>query len=248
MLSGMNSTSDAAERDSAGFRRRGFEVTRLMAFVDAAFAFALTLLVISFDHIPGNVPELVAALKGIPAFAASFALLAQLWWTHSRYTWRFGLEDGPTTVYSLLLVFLVLVYVYPLKLLFATAFGWISDGWLPAGFAITGVDDLRLMFMIYGVALSLLGITLIALYRHAWSQREALALDPGERVQLRVQLISYGFMPVLGLLSALLAWLIPERPQAWMLALPGCVYFLNFLQWPVLAWAARHLRVRLSAS
>ena len=33
-------------------RLRGLEVTRLDTFIDAAFAFVLTLLVISFDEIP----------------------------------------------------------------------------------------------------------------------------------------------------------------------------------------------------
>ncbi|MCB1643573.1 MAG: DUF1211 domain-containing protein, partial [Xanthomonadales bacterium] len=46
---------------------RGQQVTRLEAFVDAAFAFALTMLVISIDEIPGNRAELVQALKGVPA-------------------------------------------------------------------------------------------------------------------------------------------------------------------------------------
>ena len=44
---------------------RGDKVTRLEAFVDASFAFALTLLVISGDSIPGSIEELVDALKQI---------------------------------------------------------------------------------------------------------------------------------------------------------------------------------------
>ncbi len=39
---------------------RGDKVTRLEAFVDASFAFALTLLVIAGDSIPGSVAELSA--------------------------------------------------------------------------------------------------------------------------------------------------------------------------------------------
>ena len=50
------------------FRDRGGETTRIEAFVDAAFAFALTLLVISFDEIPESYEQLVDALKGVPAF------------------------------------------------------------------------------------------------------------------------------------------------------------------------------------
>lgn len=228
-----------AERDADGFRRRGFEVTRLQAFVDAAFAFAVTLLVISLDGIPRDVDQLLAALSGIPAFAASFALLAQLWRMHARYTWRFGLEDAPTTFFSLLLVFLVLVYVYPLKILFATFFGWISGGVLPAQFAIRSVNDLRVMFMVYGLAWALLGGVALALYQHAWRRREALDLDAGERLAVRLSAASLAFMPVLGVLSIAVAALLPARPAGWMLALPGFVYFGMFLQWPVLAWCRR---------
>lgn len=56
-----------------GFLERGASVTRVEAFVDAAFAFAVTLLVISLDSIPSSISSMVEALKGVPAFAASFA-------------------------------------------------------------------------------------------------------------------------------------------------------------------------------
>lgn len=244
MIAPMSPTHAATEVDSSGFRRRGFEVTRLAAFVDAAFAFAVTLLVISLDGIPNSVAGLVDALKGIPAFAASFALLAQIWWTHARYTWRFGLEDGRTIALSLLLVFLVLVYVYPLKILFGTGFSWITGGWIPTQFRITSVADLRAMFIIYGAAWSLLGLTLVELYRHAWSLRGQLGLSAEEAVQVRLQIVSYAFFPVLGTLSMLAAWCIPEQPAPWMVALPGLVFFGMFLQWPVLAAARRRLQPR----
>ena len=51
-----------------GFRQRGMEMTRIEVFVDAAFAFAVTMLVISFDQIPQSFNEMVEAVKGIPAF------------------------------------------------------------------------------------------------------------------------------------------------------------------------------------
>jgi uncharacterized membrane protein len=43
---------------------RGRQTTRLETFVDAAFAFALTMLVISVDAIPQSFDELLQALKG----------------------------------------------------------------------------------------------------------------------------------------------------------------------------------------
>ena len=64
-------------RDELGFRRRGDRTTRLEAFVDAAFAFALSLMVIAVGSVPRSPEELSVALKGVPAFAACFWLIAK---------------------------------------------------------------------------------------------------------------------------------------------------------------------------
>ena len=53
-------------RDELGFRRRGDRTTRLEAFVDAAFAFALSLMVIAVGSVPRSPEELSLALKGVP--------------------------------------------------------------------------------------------------------------------------------------------------------------------------------------
>src|SRR5689334_21939870 len=94
-----------------GFIHRGVNVTRLEAFVDAAFAFAVTLLVISLDSIPTSIPAMLVALKGVPAFAASFIQIMIFWSAHATWSRRFGLDDAPSQRLSLVLVFLVLVYV-----------------------------------------------------------------------------------------------------------------------------------------
>ena len=54
-----------------GVRQRGEQVTRLETFVDAAFAFAMTLLVVSFDAMPDSFAELYDALRRLPAFLAA---------------------------------------------------------------------------------------------------------------------------------------------------------------------------------
>ena len=159
----------------AGKFERGREVTRIEAFVDAAFAFAVTLLVISFNALPDSAQALVEALKGVPAFAASFSLLAMLWWQHADWSRRYGLDDGRSVLLSLLLVFLVLVYVFPLRIIFTAFFGWVSGGWLPAGVGITSPRDLQWLFLAYAIAWTTLGFVVVALYRHAWSKRDAPA-------------------------------------------------------------------------
>lgn len=94
-------------------RPRGLEMTRTETFTDAAFAFALTLLVVSIDSIPASYAELLDAVQGIPAFGLSCALLFLFWYGHWNWSRRYGLEDFPSIALSFLLVFVVLCYVYP---------------------------------------------------------------------------------------------------------------------------------------
>lgn len=186
-------------------QERGREVTRIEAFVDAAFAFAVTLLVISFDSIPDSVPALVEALKGVPAFAASFALLAWIWWAHAAWSRSYGLDDGRSVLLSLLLVFLVLIYVYPLRLIFGSFFEFVSGGWLDSPLRVRDPAELRGMFVAYAVAWTTLGCVVVALYRHAWRRRDALALSRQERIELRGRIAMYAMIPATGLVS--LAWI-----------------------------------------
>ena len=51
---------------SDGFRERGAQVTRLEAFVDAAFAFSLTMLVISTNDVPRSIPASGPADSVVP--------------------------------------------------------------------------------------------------------------------------------------------------------------------------------------
>ena len=62
-----------------GFRQRGLEMNRVETFTDAAFAFSLTLLVISFDSLPATFEEFLMALRNVPAFAGRFATLGMFW-------------------------------------------------------------------------------------------------------------------------------------------------------------------------
>jgi hypothetical protein len=226
----------------AVLRDRGREVTRLEAFVDAAFAFAVTLLVISIDAIPDSAERLFDAIKGVPAFAASFCIIALFWSGHARWSRRYGLDDGPTTRLSLLLVFLVLVYVYPLRMMFGAFFAWISGGWLPAGFPIDDWGDLKLMFTLYAIAWSTLGLVIVALYQHAWHLRDALGLSRDERIELLTARAAWMLVPAVGVLSLLVTQFLRPRSDL-AVGLPGVCYGLMWFSDTV----ARHARARAIA-
>lgn len=224
---------------AAGLRERGHDVTRLEAFVDAAFAFALTMLVISANGIPSSVEQLELAIKGIPAFATSFALIALFWNAHARWSRRYGLDDVVTIRLSLLLVFLVMIFVYPLRMLFSSFFYWISHGWLPSDFVISSWHDMQLMFAIYAIAFGTLGLVIVGLYQHAWRQREALELSDEEQVELRVHRNCWLLAPLVSTLSLLVAlYFIPSAD--WMAGVPGMLYILMWLRPVVARWTRQH--------
>jgi uncharacterized membrane protein len=190
---------------SAGFRLRGLEMTRLETFTDAAFAFATTLLVISTTGIPGSFDELLQALKGTPAFAASFASIAILWFGHRRWSRRYGLEDRLTILITLSMIFVMLVYVYPLKMIFTGFFYWVSGGWRPSSFTISGADELAGLFVVYGLGFFATSGCLCLLYVRASSLAVPMALNRQERLRTREEIVAMAIMAATGLVSALMA-------------------------------------------
>jgi asparagine N-glycosylation enzyme membrane subunit Stt3 len=114
-----------------GFRMRG-RVTRLESFSDAIFAFALTLLIVSLE-VPKSFADLIGTMRGFPAFAVCFGMLATIWNTHYKFSRRFGLDDPTTRFLTCILLFIVLFYVYPLKFLFTLGINDMIFGGSDAG-------------------------------------------------------------------------------------------------------------------
>jgi uncharacterized membrane protein len=204
---------------------RGESTTRVEAFVDAAFAFALTLLLIAGDHIPASVQALVEALKGLPASALSFMLILKFWSGHVKWTKRYGLDDALTNRLSLLLVFLVLIFVYPMRMVFEALCNSISRGYLPTTF-YAGVTDIPVLFIVYGLAFGSLSLVMAWLYLHAWRLRDRLGLSDAERIHTRIDGFSWLLFSVVATISILSALVIPARPESgWWMGFPGFLYF-----------------------
>jgi uncharacterized membrane protein len=202
-----------------GFRMRGEEMTRLETFCDAAFAFAVTLLVISIDGIPKSYGELLSAFKGIPTFAASFATITSYWVAHRKWSRRYGLEDWPSTMISLVLVFIMLVFVYPLKMMFSALFAWISGGWLPTEFVLGELSELLGLFRVYGLGFMALTGMIALLYLRALRATDRLLLNEYERICTMEEIAVFLILGATGLASALFAWIMP----------PGIAVFAGFV-------------------
>jgi len=222
-------------------------MTRLETFTDAAFAFALTLLVISLDP-PTSIAALEAALREIPAFVASGSLLMVFWWGHHEWSRRFGLDDGPTVILSCLLVFTVLIYVVPLRLMFGLIFLWVGAlTGLPVGseaLQFGGLADVDRMFTIYGLGFAFMAGSLVLLYLHAWRTRADLGLSPRESFETLAEAGVWAILAAVGALSATLAALLPPTPMG----IPGWIYMLLPIITPAYAIAMNRRRDRLFGS
>ena len=108
--------------ESAAMAATEHDVTRIEAFSDAVFGFAITLLVVSLA-VPNSFDELLQVMKGLPVFAVTFAILLMMWQEHHNLFKRFPSSDGVTIWLNGALLFVVLSYIYPLKFLFSGIVG-----------------------------------------------------------------------------------------------------------------------------
>jgi uncharacterized membrane protein len=229
-------------------RIRRHQPTRLEGFVDASFAFAVTLVVIAVGHVPGSVAEMMRALHGLPTFAVCFLLIARVWLSHRNWSRYYDLEDGISVSLSLLLVFVVLIFVYPMRMLFAQALmGW-SGGWLSDGSvsAIDTTDELRTAYTVFGIGFAAISVIFILLNAHALRLADRIGLNAGERIFTRMRRQDWCEQVGICLLSIALARWLPMW-NVLEFSAPGMIYMLN----AATGWiSGRHYRrefARLSA-
>lgn len=232
-------------RRDGGLTLRGENMTRIETFVDAAFAFSFTMLVISIDQIPRSPPELLALSKDIPAFIISAAIIGSIWLAQTTWSRIFGLQDTVTVLLSLGLVVLVLIFVYPIKLMIQASVEYISGGAMgmalfdDIGWANNSVASLFIYFSLGLIALSFI---LISLYLNALRFKRQLVLSNYEVHFCQHACVSWVVVALVAVASMLIALLSTEG----RVALAGNVYSVLFIAIPI---AQRtHLRFRPAPS
>ena len=236
--------------DDAGFRIRGVQATRVDAFVDAAFAFAVTLLIVSIGHVPTTVAELQQALRGVPAFAASFFVIARFWQAHRHWSRRYGIDDTRSVRLSLALVFLVLVYVYPLRMIAELTLASMSGGlFTETQIVIGSIAELRTLYSVFGIGYALTAVIFWLLHREALVRADALALTPGERIRTKTLCARWLGVIVVALASTVLALAMPmdEHSGSWVFSAPGILYGLLYVIFYVLKLRERRELAMLPA-
>jgi len=217
------------------FRWRGEDITRLEGFTDSVFAFAVTLLVVSLE-VPDTFDELLKTMRGFLAFAICFYLLLIVWYDHYKYFRRYGLNDSPTLWLNSALLFIMLMYVYPLKFLFtllmSELFGYADTETIEA-------SQLPLLMVIYGAGFVAVQAIFVIMYLRAYRLRADLELDALELSVTREEIQGYLLSAAVGLLSMAIA--IVGGPTT--ISLSGYVYLLLL---PVLTINGRVMDARRS--
>lgn len=225
------------------FRWRGGEITRLEGFTDAVFAFAVTLLVVSLE-VPHTFTELLDAMKGFVAFAICFTILTQVWYSHYKYSRRYGLQTVYTIVLNAALIFVVLFYVYPLKFLFTMAVGALSGGrTVPReqlSHMIRTQHELFLLWMIYSAGVIAVYGIFALLYHYAYQKRTQLELNEYEALCTRHSVIHFTGLAGVGVLVIVAAIALPSGKVGYA----GFLFCLNGL-WGWLAGSILGKRERL---
>ncbi|MFN2541802.1 MAG: TMEM175 family protein [Chthoniobacterales bacterium] len=220
-----------------GFRLRGLEMTRLETFIDAAFAFAISMLVIAAQQIPDNVQTLLAAFKNVPTFVCSIAVLGIFWRGHWLWSRRYGLEDNISILISWALIVTILIFIYPLKAIFGAMWYLLSNGQVGQRLSLhTTEAQARAIFAIYALGLIAISAEILLLYLRAWQLREPLRLNGLERSTTRGELTGWSIPVSVGSVSLILALTLPAEQIQWS----GWVYFSMIVLVPLYA----HRRAR----
>ena len=204
-----------------GFRLRGMEMTRLETFIDAAFAFAITMLVIAAQQIPDDIKTLLAAFKNVPAFVASIIVLGIFWRGHWLWSRRYGLEDGISIVISWAMIVTILIYMYPLKAIFNSMWFLLSGGRVGHTLGPHSESQVRALFAVFALGFTAIALEVVLLNLRAWQLRKPLRLNAKEGLITLYEITGWCIPVGVGIISLVLALALPREEIDWS----GWVYF-----------------------
>jgi uncharacterized membrane protein len=235
IASGLPPDLDALPR-LGEFRLRGIEMTRLETFIDAAFAFAITMLVIAAERIPDDIETLLAAFKNVPAFVASIVVLGIFWRGHWLWSRRYGLEDGISIFISWAMIVTILIYIYPLKAIFSSMWFLLSGGRVGHTLGAHSGSQMRALFAVFAIGFTAIALEVVLLNWRAWRLREPLRLDARERSVTLGEITGWSIPVGIGIISLVLALILPREHIEWS----GWAYFSMIILVPLhAAWRRR---------
>lgn len=180
------------------------ELARIEGLSDAVFAFAVTLLVVSLE-VPTTFDELEHAMLGFPAFGVCFTLLMLIWYAQHSFFRRWTINDPMTIALNAALLFLVLLYVYPLKFLWTLLFDQLLGLRPEGGMAtISSMSQMKALMITYALGFIAVFLVFVLLYTHVIRKRGVLGLGPLDVFDARSRRWFYSGFVGVGALSLLI--------------------------------------------
>lgn len=220
-------------RGEKHFQWRSPEVSRVENLSDIVFALVLTLA--AANSVPASFSDLANLWRDGLSMAACFALLLTIWHTHHIFFRRYDLQDGWTVFLNSVLLFLILVFIYPLKFMADFVVTLFSRGFETEAEIqqVITVDQVAHLYLIFGVFYIAVQAVFGLLYIHALRNAGQIGLDARERAWTRYEIEVAAGSAVLTVLIILAAYLLPSPfgPMAGMaFSLIGLIAFLSGLR------------------
>ena len=200
-------------KEEAYFNWRGKEVSRTENLSDIVFALALTLVVAS--SVPASFTEIASLWRDCIAIFVCFTMLLLLWYSHYLFFRRYDLEDKKTMLLNAILMFMVMVFAYPLKFL-ATFLVNLLTGGFENDLAIASVlsmEQAPWLTVIYSLGYGTVFFVFALLYHHAYKSADDLGLSDAERIMTRATVFEYFTHVLFAIAVAVLALMLPKGPN-----------------------------------
>src|SRR5438067_8024962 len=198
-----------------GFRLRGMEMTRLETFIDAAFAFAISMLVIAANQVPDNIEELLDAFRHVPAFVASVIVLGIFWRGHWKWSRRYGLEDGVSIFISWAMLVTILIYIYPLRAVFGSMWFLLSDGRVGQALGARSDAQAPALLATFAIGFTAIALEIVLLNLRGWQLRDPLRSHKQGKLTTRGGITGCSIPGVRGMIQLVLASVLPGVQLAW---------------------------------
>ncbi len=164
------------------FKIRSENSSRLENFSDAVFAFSITLLMISLE-VPKTFSQILELSDELIAFAVTIIPLFIIWQQHRTFFRRYGLDDSTILLWNTALIFIVLIFIFPLKFLSLFLIRFLS--WIffeTENVFITMIDGAQVPWLMVYYGIGALGIFFVfwRFYKHALKMKDELELSKHE--------------------------------------------------------------------
>lgn len=189
---------------------RSHEPSRIETFSDAVFAFAVTLIIVSLE-VPESFDELLETMKGFLSFAICFAAIFNIWNTQNLFFRRYGLTDTYTLVLNALLLFVVLMYAYPLKFLFVLLFSHGTYELNGQEMPMIHRDQIQSLMLIYGGGFMAINALFYLMYQNAQKHAQQLQLTAEELYETKTVTYINLICVMISVLAFLVALIFPGK-------------------------------------